>query len=133
MFNSYTKITLLFSFLLLPPFIHSSQSPDIKKGEAVTAPLPAGTTPVPIVGSINVSPICTAEYKPTFITTNTATIHAIGIKIEEIRVLIKQTITNTFTWNNYDMAKSYLRHLLWNNRYKIAGGTALTTYSGASL
>ena len=79
------------------------------------------------------SPIYNTEIKPQFITNTTSFINAIGIKISDITVLVNNFVKETVTEENYTLLKKLIKQILWENRYKITGGTLLGSYSAASF
>lgn len=106
---------LFFSFLLLSPlFTYTQKKP---------------------IGDCNISnaPIYNVDIKPQFITATTATIHAVGVKIGDIAITISQAIKEVATKKNLDLLKDLIKQLLWQNRYKIASGTLIGSYSTTTL
>ncbi len=102
---------------------------------AAPAPAPAGTNQTvnnnPHISANN--PIFQPQFSPTFITNTTSTIHAIGVKIGDIAVMMSQTIKEIVTKENITTLRDMIKQLLWHHRYKIAGGAILGTYSAASI
>lgn len=100
---------------------------------------PAGTTTNhnttlnnnPNIGSN--APICNVKIKPQFATNITTIIEAIGVKVGDITVIIKQAIRDHITKENYNYAKNIIKQLLWQHRYHIAGGAIASSYSATSL
>jgi hypothetical protein len=85
----------------------------------------------PSIGSN--APVLNIEYKPQFISNMTSVIEAIGIKVGDITVIIKQAIRDHITKKNYNYAKNIIKQLLWDHRYHIAGGAVASSYSATSL
>jgi hypothetical protein len=81
----------------------------------------------------NNSPTISPTFSPQFITTTTSTIHAIGIKVGDIVILISQTMKEIVTKDNWNLLKDLIKQLIWQYRYKIAGGTAIGSYSAMSI
>ena len=79
------------------------------------------------------APVFNTHISPHVDVHTTSVINAIGVKIGDIAILIKQTIITTFSKKNYDRAKQTIRNILWKNRYKIAGGAIVSSYSAVSL
>ncbi|HLC06562.1 MAG TPA: hypothetical protein VJJ26_00095 [Candidatus Babeliales bacterium] len=111
--------TFFFSLLLLPPLFTHAQE---KEPQRCTI----NNTPVS-------SPVYNVEISPIITTTATATIHAIGVKIRDIMVLISQTAKEAVTKKNFDLLKDLIKQLIWQNRYKITGSTLVGSYSATSL
>ena len=80
-----------------------------------------------------ISPVFNTEIKPQFITNTTSFINAVGVKITDITVLVTNFVKETCTTDNYNSLRKLIKQLLWESRYKIAGGAILSSYSAASL
>ena len=123
--------SIFLSFLLLPPFFTLAQDKtktggtENKQAKYVHADTNNNT--------FNNQPIYNMEIKPHIFANASSTIHDIGIKIGDIAILIKQMVKTTATRENYECLKNIIKNLLWQNRYKIAGGTLLGSYSATSL
>ncbi len=121
-------MSYLFAFSLLWGFsLHAST-------------VPANTDSIRGAKTLNNNPNftnCATTISPTispqFITNTTSTIHAIGIKIGDIFVLISQTMKEVITKDNWTLLKDLIKKLMWQHRYKIAGGTAIGSYSAMSI
>lgn len=83
------------------------------------------------------APVFNTNISPQVDVHTTSTIDAIGVKVGDILIIVKQTITttinHTFIKENYDYIKQTIANILWKNRYKIAGGALATSYSAMSL
>lgn len=79
------------------------------------------------------SPIFNTEINPKIITHTHSVINAIGVKISDITFIISEKIRETVTAKNYEILKQCIKQILWENRYKIVGGTLLGSYSATSL
>jgi hypothetical protein len=82
--------------------------------------------------NFNPSPSWHTEIKPNIYVTASAIIDKISIRIEQISITIWQTITETITKKNAALLKDLIKLLLWENRYKIAGGTVFCSYGAAN-
>jgi hypothetical protein len=109
------------SFLLLPPFFTYAQENPLTKQQTINNT---------VTGA---APVFNTKIKPQFITNTTSTIHAIGVKIGDITVLITQTMKEVITKDNYETLKNIIKKLIWQHRYKIAGGALVGSYSATSL
>jgi len=133
------KIYFLFiSLLLLPPLFTNAQ--DSSAGKTVNHNHTVNNNPT--IGGA--SPVFNTNINPHVEVHTKSTIDAIGVKIGDILVVIKQAITTnittvtniittTITKENYDHLKQTIANILWQNRYKIAGGALATSYSAMSL
>lgn len=83
--------------------------------------------------TFNNAPIHNTTINPQFITNTTSTINAIGVQMKDVTFTMLQKAQETFTKENYNSAKNALKTLLWEYRYKIAAGTAVTAYSGTNM
>jgi len=108
------------SLLLLPPLYVNAENPVTKKTVHHTT-------------ATSASPVFNTEIKPQFVTHTNSVINAIGIQIKDIYVSISHIVQDKITKENYELLKKIIKELLWQNRYKIAGGTVLGSYSTASL
>jgi len=117
--------TLFLLLLLLPPLFAHAQE---KIPHACPQPITVTNNP-----TMSPSPVFNTEIKPQFITNTTSTIHAIGIKIENIAIMITDLVKETINTKNYDLVKQCIKELLWQHRYTIAGGTIVGSYSATSL
>lgn len=79
------------------------------------------------------SPVFNTEINPHFITNTTSIIHAIGVKVGDITVLISQMVKDIATKENYNSLKIMMKRLLWKHRYTIVGGALFSSYSITSL
>jgi hypothetical protein len=118
---------LFISLLLLPPLFTKAQ--DSSAGKIVNHNHTVNNNPT--IGGA--SPVFNTEINPQFITNTQSTIHAIGVKIGDISVIIKHAFNTTINKENYDYVKQTIANLLWQYRYKIAGGALATSYSAMSL
>lgn len=118
---------LCVALLLLPPICINGQDGSTEK--IVHHNHTVNNNPT-IAGA---APVFNTEIKPQFITNTQSTINAIGVKIGDISILIKHAFNTTITRENYDYVKQTIAGILWQNRYKIAGGTLATSYSAMSL
>lgn len=121
--HSYIINIIFFSFVLVSPLlIHT-----------------ADTTSYPTLHNDNkqsfhvASPVWHTEIKPNIYTAATAVVDRISIKVEQITILISQTIKEVITKKNATLLKDLIKQLLWENRYKIAGGTAIGSYSAMNI
>lgn len=83
--------------------------------------------------TFNNNPPITTTISPQFITNTTSTINAVGVQMKDVALTILQKAQETFTKENYNSAKSALKTLLWEYRYKIAAGTIIGAYSGTNI
>lgn len=118
--------TLLLSLLLLPPFLTNTQDVPTEKGISYS---PAFTNNP----SIATSPVYNTEINPNVHVHTNSTIHAVGMKIGDIAVLIKQSISITLTKEKFNQVKQTISQLLWSKRYQFVGGALATSYSAISL
>jgi hypothetical protein len=79
------------------------------------------------------NPTINPTFSPQFITNTISNIEAIGIKIGDIFVIISQTIKEVINKKNFNCLKDLIKQLMWEHRYKIAGGTVLGSYSAMSI
>lgn len=75
----------------------------------------------------------TTTISPQFITNTTSTINAVGVQMKDFAINVMQKVQETCSKENYNAAKSLLKALLWEYRYKIAAGTVVTAYSGTNM
>lgn len=85
----------------------------------------------PNIGTV--SPTISPIISPQFITNTTSSIHAIGIKVGDVFVLVSQTFKEVVNKKNFELLKDLIKQLIWEHRYKIAGGTVLGSYSAMSI
>lgn len=83
--------------------------------------------------TLTASPVIKVKNDSHYTNNNMAIIRAIGVKISDIYVLVSQAVRDTVTKKNYELLRDLIKDLLWQNRYKIAGGAALGSYSATSL
>jgi hypothetical protein len=125
MLHIFRTYNIFLSLLLLPPFFTLAQNTSVENDSKRTGDMINNLT--------NQSPIFNTEIKPQFITNTSTIIHAIGVKVGDITILVKQMITDTVTRKNYECLKAIIKNILWKYRYKIAGGTLIGSYSATSL
>jgi hypothetical protein len=83
--------------------------------------------------SSTMCPVFHNEISPQFNTNTKSFINAVGIQVSDITVLCTNFLKETVTADNYNLLKTLIKQLLWESRYKIAGGALLGSYSTMSL
>jgi hypothetical protein len=114
--------TIFLSLFLLPPVFIHTQEATTNLGQPNVAHF-----------NNNLGPTYNAKVKPKVIVTTSNVVNAIGMKIGDIYVQIKELARDTVTKENYNLLKKLIKDMLWQSRYKIVGGTIAGSYSAASL
>ena len=125
--TAHFRILLVSLALVSPLCLHAQE---IKVVPQTINNQPYNTTNNP---TLTASPVIKIKNDPRYTNNNMAIIRAIGVKISDIYILVSQAVSDTVTKKNYELLKELIKDLLWQNRYKIAGGAAIGSYSVTSL
>lgn len=126
LYTSHLRILLLSLIFVSPLYLHA----EIQVVPQTINNQPYNTNNNP---TLNANPIIKIKNDPRYTNNNMAIIRAIGVKISDIYILVSQAVRDTVTKKNYELLRDLIKDLLWQNRYKIAGGAALGSYSATSL
>lgn len=79
------------------------------------------------------SPHININNQPEYHNAVTAMIDRVSIRVEQITVLVLQTFKEIVNKKNAELLRDLIKQIIWENRYKIAGGTAIGSYGAANL
>ena len=117
--HKYSSNVILFSFLLLSSAYNYGTDTKSKTTNINNTP--------------TISPVFNTDIKPQFYTAASAVVESINIRIEQVTTIITKTIKEVINKKNALLLRDFLKQLLWEYRYKIAGGTAIGSYSAVNI